>query len=155
MGLFDNFRRPSPLIRQIGPYALDSAIPVGLGARALTPGELMLLGIQSTFVGEQLVSAPRTDFVGLRWNVLLATVKNRIYKIALTIETDEMPLAAVAYTKSYADLSARMGRPENVEETWLWKARDGNAVLAQGLGAGRFSVNVYLTSSEIRHARPL
>jgi len=132
----------------VGGYKLDDAVP-SVELREFSESEYQLFGRE--FKHEKNFHAPRVDFLGYSWNLLLGTVSGRIYKIHPYMLFSTKGYAGIAATATFQYCTEQLGRPSSHTsgESWWWWTKDGNVILQGGETAEGFSVGLFLTSDAV------
>lgn len=144
----------------VGPYILARSVQKTSGLTELSPMEYSAFrsGNDPTIPQETIFKAAPVRFEGLEWQVMVASTKGRIYKIALhhganNSDTDRIfQQMAHAFTGSIGkpSESSRPPSPTGKFTEFIWDAEEGNLVLEKGdLNNGESFVNWYMTSNII------
>jgi hypothetical protein len=135
----------------IGQYKIDDTTDRLQGLSPLSPAELKALNTAVQFKGEQILHAPDADFVGLKWDTILGTVNDVVYKIAIQwtgprAETGKIYVEILRYcTKLYGE-----GKTKKLT---LWDASDGNVVLDSTNVGPEGILNLFVTSRQVSQFR--
>jgi hypothetical protein len=130
----------------VGPYSLNESIdPIKDQLRPFSGGY-----IQRSFAGESIYEAPPINAIGTLWEVVIGTVNERIYKIALfhlaRSKADANPIATGVL--SYCE--KELGKPsEQKTGLFVWDAADGNVILQTAETGEGCGINLFLTSSAV------
>lgn len=134
---------------EIGQYRLDVNIHGMEGLRPLSEVEILALNPAVRFKGEQILHAPKAQFIGLDWDTILGTVDGRIYKIAIQWIGPRAE-AGKANRQIVIECTRRYGNGENMA---IWDTSNGNMVLHTINNAninGESVVNFFATSNNVR-----
>lgn len=135
----------------IGNYRLGADITSLAGLIELASEEIIALNRAVQFKGERLYHAPPADFLAQSWDIVLGTVHGKIYKIALQLpgltrsDGGAISRAVLAFVTKQQRRRPRSDGPLSV-----WDASDGNIVFHDAWLGNSFTLNVFLTSREVR-----
>jgi hypothetical protein len=129
----------------IGQYSIDMPIDGLQGLTHLSPEELVALNTAVQFKEEQIWHAPEADFMGLKWNTILGTVRGSIYKIAIQW-TGPRHETGTAYREILIFCTKHYGNGKN---GMLWNGSDGNVVVDSMNVGSEGVLNVFVTSRQV------
>ena len=136
-------------IFSVGEYKLDATVAGFSGLTEFSPKEYAVLG--RAFEGETDYDARPVMFLGRSWQLQLATVHGRIYKIAPYVILKDKGEANALAIESLHYCTAQLGKPtEQRTGFFVWDAIDGNVVLQTAEIAEGFSVSIFLTSQSVK-----
>jgi hypothetical protein len=105
------------------------------------------------FEGEKNFNAPSLEFLKHRWKVAIGTVGDRVYKIALSFETDSMDTVMDLSSDILAYCQLQLGCTSEQQETiFVWDAPDGNVVLQFERVGSTYMIDLFETSSSINRS---
>jgi hypothetical protein len=144
-------KAPAQPCFSLDPYALDQLVPENLLLRPLSKAEILALKSSSDFEGEETAHCRPAIFMDRLWDVVLATVNGRIYKIALQ-HKDLTPTEATEMARRIIEFCSEHQRqqPKRNGRFFIWDAADGNIVLHADISSSGATVNLFLTSSAVR-----
>ncbi len=140
-------KRPAPQpCFAFGQYRIDETIEGMVGLEPLSPQELQALNPTVSFRGERIVHAPAAVFMDVEWDTILATVDNRIYKIAIQWYGSRS-LAGTFVRQIAIECTRLYGKGKGMS---LWDASDGNIVLQSTNIGSEALVDLFATSHRVR-----
>jgi hypothetical protein len=136
----------------IGQYSIDTTIDELHDLTPLSHEEIVALNPGARFDGEEIWHSPGAQFMGLRWDTILATVNRAIYKISIQW-TGPRHQAGTACREITIYCTKNYGRQKDVDfqgsDLTVWHASDGNITL-QMVNVGPESLlTVTVTSRKI------
>ena len=136
----------------IGQYSIDTTIEELLDLTLLSPEEIVALNPGTMFDGEEIWHSPDTQFVGLQWNTILATVNRTIYKISIQW-TGSRHEAGTACREITIHSTKNYGKQEDIvfqgSELTVWHASDGNITLQMVNMGPESLLTVTMTSRKV------
>lgn len=145
------FQKKTPVHRAfpIGQYTLDSSVSTFSGLREFSADEYSAMG--RTFEDEKNFNAPPEMFLGRHWNVMLGTVGDKVYKIAVYLELHSKPEANPIAMQTLIYCTEQLGKPAK-EQTglFIWDTTDGNVILQTAETAEGLAINLFATSNSAR-----
>jgi len=129
----------------VGQYKIDARTDMLPDLKPLSPSELAALNTAVQFDGEQIFHAPGAEFMSLRWDAILGTVHNVIYKIALQW-TGPRAQTGKTYVEILRHCTSLYG---DAKKMTVWDASDGNIVLDSTNVGPTGVVNLFLTSRQV------
>ncbi len=141
---------PEPCF-SVGQYRIDTAIDELEGLTPLLPTELMALNAAVHFEGERIWHAPEADFLEMKWDTILGTVRNTIYKIAIQW-TGPRDQTGKAYRDVLIYCTKHYGNGHN---HMVWDTSDGNIVVDSRNIGSLGILNVFVTSRKVRDFKRL
>lgn len=115
------------------------------GLTPLAPQELATLNTTVQFEEEQIWHAPEADFMDLKWDTILGTVRGSIYKIAIQW-VGPRHQTGKAYRETLIYCTKHYGKGKNMT---LWDASDGNVVVDTTNAGPEGILNVFVTSRKV------
>lgn len=152
---FRGRRKRASSLRGLGTPAtvLDVDVAAAGPLQPMSPDEAAALG--GRFRDEQLFYGPDVEWLGYTWELRLASVSGRTYKVALEVAVPDRDEASSLAKAVFKRLSDVLGRPTKKRKPlWLWDAEDGNAVLQLNHLAGDERITLFLTSRAVRGFAP-
>ena len=147
-------KAPTATSFPVGIYKLDAPITGLTGLVEFSPSEYATMG--RVFEGERNFNAPRVDFLGKQWKVMLQTVNGQICKIApfllLASKQEANPIAME--TLNYC--TQKLGKPsEQRTGFFVWDTTDGNVILQTDWITDGWSIAFFLTSKSVSNFKLL
>jgi hypothetical protein len=149
----------------VGPYVLTKSVNRTSGLSEFSPLEYSEFRSgnppEAAAPAERIFKAAPVRFEGVEWPVIVASTKDRIYKIALEHPADNSAVNRIFqhmeqyFTQSIGKPSEYANPPSTSGKftVIIWDAEEGNLVLEKGdLNNGESIVNWYLTSNIIAKA---
>jgi hypothetical protein len=135
-------------------FKLDQEISDFTGLEELS--RLEYAALKRTFKDETTYNAPPANFLGRSWQLILGTVRGRIYKIAAFISLPTKQEADSRVVEAHQYCKDLLGPPsEKTAKHFIWDTKDGNVVLQTTTkGLDGFLVSIFLTSASVRHFEP-
>ncbi len=141
------------MISRIANYQLKSSILDVPDLVEFSLSEYKLL--QTMFPDEKIFGAPSVKFLGFEWEVVIGSIKDRIYKIQLQTPLESAGDADHILSKVVTYCLEEMGQPaerKRIEgmEGIVWHSNEGNVIVGHCVeGTPYRVVNLSLTSSEV------
>ena len=135
-------------IFSVGNYRLNDSIEGLENLNEFSNLEYQTYGRE--FVEEYNYNVSTVTFLGYSWKSILGTVNNRIYKIALFIESETKREANSIAMSVLNYCTGEYGKP-SVQETglFIWDAIDGNIVFQTAEIGDKLAINLFLTSNSV------
>ncbi len=131
----------------IGPYTLGEPVVSGRDLKEISFFGYLFL--HRMFKREHIYRAPDVALLGFRWNMMLATIDDRIYKISAQFVSAKGGniLADLIYSHAHQYCTEQFGAPDGNALGYgaEWTTPFGNIVLDQRSAFGRFCVNFQCT----------
>lgn len=91
-------------------------------------------------------------FLDYSWKLMLGTVNNKIYKIALYADLKTKKEANPIAMDTLLYCTKELGEP-SIKKTglFMWDAFDGNVILQTAEVGNELSINLFLTSSSVNN----
>jgi hypothetical protein len=128
---------------------------LGLTELSPTESEAFRLGHPGpTIPRERIFDAGPVQFKGIKWQVMVASTNDRIYKIALQHAASSPASADRIFNEMKSYFTSLIGKPSESsarpKQYIIWDAAEGNTVLDRAdLISGQTVVDWYLTSKII------
>ena len=103
------------------------------------------------FEEEYNYKAQPIDFLGYSWELMLGTVQNKIYKIAIYLVIPSKNAASSIEKEVLKYCIEKLGKPSSMEKGMVkWDTSGGNVIVQNIEAFNGFNINMYLTSSSVR-----
>lgn len=146
-----------PMIKTVGLYSLTQEVRTAQGLKEFSEeeyAEAAMVGIELMLEEEKLFNGINPDFAGCHWDsTMVATTKNRIYKISLQSNSHDKRSAKIVLQKTLSSINEEVGKYNEhpfLSSKYIWDTNEGNIILYLMSKFGVHSVNVFFTSSIIR-----
>jgi hypothetical protein len=134
---------------RVGDYKLDMSVNDFKDLVEFSAQEYS--AIPREFKNGKNFNAPSANFLNREWQIQLGTVDNVIYKIApyLLVKTKNEANPIAMQTLHFC--TQELGQPsERKTGLFIWDTLDGNVVFQTGEAIDGWSINLFITSSNIR-----
>lgn len=141
---------------QIGDYSLGQNVSDQPQLTEIS--QLEYNALPKTFVGEKILRAPDTLFLGHLWNIRIGAIKDRIYKLSAQFDSDNDNAVDTAYSKAIDFCTTQYGAPflNKGGKVIGWDTPFGNIIVDRGSMLGSYYANFQVTSgSLVRESRLL
>ena len=137
----------------VGKYRLDGSIDGLAGLVEFSDTEYATMGCE--FEGERNYNAPPVNFLGRQWNLMLGTVRGKIYKIAPYLELKTKQEANPIAMETLLYCTELLGTPSSQKTgPFIWDTTDGNVILSTADCADGLAINLFITSRATRNFKP-
>jgi len=134
---------------QIGDYSLGQNVSDQPQLTEIS--QLEYNALPKTFVGEKILRAPDTLFLGHLWNIRIGTINGRIYKLSTHFESDNDNAVDTAYSKAIDFCTTQYGAPFLNKRGKIigWDTPFGNIIVDRGSMLGSYYANFQVTSGSL------
>ena len=134
---------------QIGDYSLGQNVSDQPQLTEIS--QLEYNALPKTFVGEKILRAPDTLFLGHLWNIRIGAINDRIYKLSAQFESDNDNAVDTAYSKAIDFCTTQYGAPflNKGGKVIGWDTPFGNIIVDRGSMLGSYYANFQVTSGSL------
>lgn len=134
---------------QIGNYSLGQHINELQTLKELSFWEYLFL--RKTFRREKIFRAPDISLVGAQWNLVLATIDGRIYKLSAQFMSEYRNLKDALFMECFMHITDQFGKAAVSEDGAIatWQTSFGNIILDGGSRLGKHYLNLQVTSGDV------
>lgn len=147
-------KTPTHASFSIDKYHLNAQLEEISGLVEFSNSEYETMGRQ--FEGEKNYNAPPVIFLERPWKLMLGTVRDKIYKIAIyqLIETKKEANPIAMEILQYC--VEKLDKP-SVQKTglFIWDTTDGNVIFQTAETADGLGINLFITSNSVRNFKRL
>lgn len=132
----------------LGEYSLNMSISSLNNLKEISEQEYKLFpaGIKDGTV----YHAPTTKFARYDWEVMLAATEGRVYKIAASLELENLSTVADKIQSIFKLCELRLGTPsEEKHGLYIWDTEDGNVIFQTGVIMELVALNLYVTAGRM------